>query len=973
MQTARTASIAFLALIFPVAALVFPIGTRAASGNVQVCQPSSSCQVGEFLYNDSYSPITSATCTITSRYPDGSLFLNASSLTASSQNDGWYYKDFTAPSTSGLYRTQVCCTSGSEYLCLDKTFEVKEEANTSNVASAVWNASKSSYTTSGTFGGALQNSVPSTSDIASATWGYSSRSLSTFGTLVADVWGYSTRNLTGFGDLVANIWGSNTRSLTDLYIPGSTTSITNVSNVTNEISNIQNITNETRSLLEQVINKPVMESSLEAGTGTFNLESKIDDTQKTADQLSSKIKYLRSKAGLVDSKWDSLKPQQISKILSDMSFSIGSEKDITNKSSVLGASTWIGEQWDWQEAAAVTPQSKALNSKVLILQTEIENKGKSAKARKDIKAIIASADKIQALIGNSLSISKTKTVNSRINEVRTIAKTYDSKTLELGKIYSSVSQGQSGGFEAQVQQLAKDIAQLNFIPKIQKNILAKADSGEKGFKNKILSLLGMVDANKKFLAKKPEDTLTSTWLELGSIIFKTLITNPSQKITQQVPVKYYLPKEIKRENILNIDKELTVNFDAEKDQYYVAGNFELKPSESRTLSIHIDDSVYAFNEQELGGIKKQAEELSQPLKNTSYFAQGATLKSDIDVSINKILSLQKAANTPEEKIRAYREGDILLDATSEKMDKLKEIATSAGSVNTLFGFVGGAQVLAVWGLVIILVTGFVFLALYLKMIKNSSNPEVKKVRKQSFDEEFEQEQRIKKGSRGFKLAAIAVIAIVGIGLAGGFGLMQIRNSQQKQVGEQIVDAKINGSQAQKTVLGEATASAQLPESLKGEEVNLFVPEDSSVSIFKEPSLDSDVLANLESPRKVLQIGSQDGWVRIAFDSSASEKIAGWVDADFIERKAVKEAEASPKPSAPLKLITISDTPTGFLRVRSAPGGKELGKLDPGKKYPVLDSKLGWLNILLDDGTSGWVSGKYTDINGTGAIGGQIKP
>jgi hypothetical protein len=34
----------------------------------------------------------------------------------------------------------------------------------------------------------------------------------------------------------------------------------------------------------------------------------------------------------------------------------------------------------------------------------------------------------------------------------------------------------------------------------------------------------------------------------------------------------------------------------------------------------------------------------------------------------------------------------------------------------LFGFVGGVQALAVWGLVVILVAGFVFLAIYLRMI-----------------------------------------------------------------------------------------------------------------------------------------------------------------------------------------------------------------------------------------------------------------
>ena len=60
MIAARIAYMAFLALIIPVAALVFPLNTWAASGNVQICQPSASCTVGEFLYDDSYNPILDA-------------------------------------------------------------------------------------------------------------------------------------------------------------------------------------------------------------------------------------------------------------------------------------------------------------------------------------------------------------------------------------------------------------------------------------------------------------------------------------------------------------------------------------------------------------------------------------------------------------------------------------------------------------------------------------------------------------------------------------------------------------------------------------------------------------------------------------------------------------------------------------------------------------------------------------------------
>lgn len=72
-------------------------------------------------------------------------------------------------------------------------------------------------------------------------------------------------------------------------------------------------------------------------------------------------------------------------------------------------------------------------------------------------------------------------------------------------------------------------------------------------------------------------------------------------------------------------------------------------------------------------------------------------------------------------------------------------------------------------------------------------------------------------------------------------------------------------------------------------------------------------------------------------------------------------------SASLKgYVTITETPTKFLRVRAAAstGAKELGKVYPGDKYKVLDSQTGWYQIQVDlDATnSGWISSQYAKIN-----------
>jgi N-acetylmuramoyl-L-alanine amidase len=61
-------------------------------------------------------------------------------------------------------------------------------------------------------------------------------------------------------------------------------------------------------------------------------------------------------------------------------------------------------------------------------------------------------------------------------------------------------------------------------------------------------------------------------------------------------------------------------------------------------------------------------------------------------------------------------------------------------------------------------------------------------------------------------------------------------------------------------------------------------------------------------------------------------------------------------------VEILSTSTGFLRVRSEPSilGEEIGRVEPGERYPYLDEDedTGWLKIEYEEGKEGWVSGQY---------------
>ena len=124
MKTKSPALIITYILVF---GYLFFLCNPVFAAEYQNCETSSTCNIGEFLYDDSYAPNATASCTLTSRYPDGNLFLNSVPLVASSS--GWYSYSTDSGTVIGVYPSQICCTTDTEYLCLDKTFKVQEKSN----------------------------------------------------------------------------------------------------------------------------------------------------------------------------------------------------------------------------------------------------------------------------------------------------------------------------------------------------------------------------------------------------------------------------------------------------------------------------------------------------------------------------------------------------------------------------------------------------------------------------------------------------------------------------------------------------------------------------------------------------------------------------------------------------------------------------------------------------------------------------
>ncbi len=75
-----------------------------------------------------------------------------------------------------------------------------------------------------------------------------------------------------------------------------------------------------------------------------------------------------------------------------------------------------------------------------------------------------------------------------------------------------------------------------------------------------------------------------------------------------------------------------------------------------------------------------------------------------------------------------------------------------------------------------------------------------------------------------------------------------------------------------------------------------------------------------------------------------------------------EATQAPTPTSASSKVLILDTPTGFLRVRSSSSAStsEIGRVNPGESFELLEEEDGWYKIKLVNGDEGWISAQYAE-------------
>lgn len=745
----------------------------------QQCFPSTTCTIGEFLYDDEYQPQTGAVCTLTVKYPDGGDWLEAS---ASATTDAWYYYDAAIGTTEGRYPANLCCSINDDYLCLDKSFEVAAPAETSNLTAA---------------------------DV----WSYSSRSLTGFGSLVTDIWNHSTRSLTSFGDLIANIWSSSTTSTT--------------SGPAQQIASIETEQQQQRVLLEKLVNAPIVSLSLEEGQTLPDLNSKLEQSERHAAALQELISQARQ---TLIAETDN---QALTKLMA-----------LFDRPAALSALTaaWQGPAFSRLELDFTAVRSALL----------------SANARPaGLTGVMA---KILEL-GDTLDA-----VDGYLAQVRARAETLAAEEQKLAALLENWSGQGEAVLAKNVSAGRRRVLALNQFP-AGDDLIESAK-----LKNVVFNLQALLALNRQLLAVKPGEPVRALWLTEGSVIFRGVITNPSKIISQTVPLKFYLPRELKTEDILSLDPSLTANYDTAEEALYVTGSYTLKPEEVRLIAVEVED-IWQLTAEELELLRKQAAELARPLEKTSFFAQGTVLKTEIEMSLGKILMNQQKAVSPENRIRAYREAKLELNGINANLAKLQDLASQAANTGSVFGFVGGVQAVAVWGILLIVIASFVFLTIYMRQLKLRPAVKPAKIKAEPAPDISRQ------GVNPLFLPAVAVVTAIVTVIISQFWLrpqpaaiLEVAApsppASPKPSGEGGKPAEVNVRQ-EKQVLGDSMPKL------------LTVPEGSSVNIRAKPEAAAPIIMTVKTSLEVFVFDQKDGWSRFGF-SPQDPSQSWWVSSQFLD-------------------------------------------------------------------------------------------
>ena len=192
----------------------------------------------------------------------------------------------------------------------------------------------------------------------------------------------------------------------------------------------------------------------------------------------------------------------------------------------------------------------------------------------------------------------------------------------------------------------------------------------------------------------------------ANIVVRGLIINSSKTQKKKVPFKYYLPKEIKPNNIVDMG-ELELAFDPKENVYYVFKDFDVEPKATLSVDIELED-VWKIAQPDLDAVRTEKNKVMEILAKSDYYERGLYLANSIESKISEIENKQLVGNAdPSAYIMDYRDNLLIFDLAKEDLAALKKLMTDAKVISpqlswklilSIVAFLGllGAILFVVW-------------------------------------------------------------------------------------------------------------------------------------------------------------------------------------------------------------------------------------------------------------------------------------
>jgi len=218
----------------------------------------------------------------------------------------------------------------------------------------------------------------------------------------------------------------------------------------------------------------------------------------------------------------------------------------------------------------------------------------------------------------------------------------------------------------------------------------------------------------------------------AELVLKLLVVNPSETDAKDFDIRSPLPPEVKPQHVVDTDG-LKVDYDAREGVYVLVGSVRLKPKETLTKQVVIED-VWMVPAERFSSLRRETLEIQAKLGGTPYAERGDMMIRAVERRLIEVEDGQdQPFLNPMQHITRYREDLKTLDMVETDMVSLRQLMVMAalnpaqkpspvlamddgsGAAEAGGHEAGGLSILATWRLIFIVIglLGFISISFFL--------------------------------------------------------------------------------------------------------------------------------------------------------------------------------------------------------------------------------------------------------------------